>query len=249
MSVLSIHFFPVGSRISKYILRPGQYKKGSAQLTPDSRQLVNKLWVKGGKAISDNPYSQPITVGTEPIPLYYSPRAPVTVTVEFVYHEPSDLIISEVADPADNASGGRFVELYNAGPDEIVTLGAVMTALVLIALTLTGNIGVWGWIGIVPLATAALGAALPLVATEATEVVKPIIAPMIVAGLGILFSIIGIFMVRTKEEATMKNLLVSLNIGVWASSLLIIAGLAVEPSSQEGLNAGFVVKHCQHSSM
>ncbi|OPZ37834.1 MAG: putative K(+)-stimulated pyrophosphate-energized sodium pump [Spirochaetes bacterium ADurb.BinA120] len=77
------------------------------------------------------------------------------------------------------------------------------------------------------LATAALGAALPLVATEATEVVKPIIAPMIVAGLGILFSIIGIFMVRTKEEATMKNLLVSLNIGVWASSLLIIAGLAV----------------------
>jgi K(+)-stimulated pyrophosphate-energized sodium pump len=34
-------------------------------------------------------------------------------------------------------------------------------------------------------------------------------------------------MVRTKEEATMKNLLVSLNIGVWGSSILIIAGLAV----------------------
>ncbi len=77
------------------------------------------------------------------------------------------------------------------------------------------------------LATAALGAALPLVATEAADVVKPIIAPMIVAGLGIIFSIIGIFMVRTKEEATMKNLLVSLNIGVWGSSILIIAGLAV----------------------
>ncbi len=29
--------------------------------------------------------------------------------------------------------------------------------LVLIALTLTGTIGVWGWIGVVPLATAALG--------------------------------------------------------------------------------------------
>jgi hypothetical protein len=29
--------------------------------------------------------------------------------------------------------------------------------LVLIALTLTGAIGAWGWIGIVPLATAALG--------------------------------------------------------------------------------------------
>ncbi len=77
------------------------------------------------------------------------------------------------------------------------------------------------------LATAALGAALPLIATEAADVVKPIIAPMIVAGLGILFSIIGIFMVRTKEEATMKNLLVSLNVGVWGSSIMIIAGLAV----------------------
>jgi len=77
------------------------------------------------------------------------------------------------------------------------------------------------------LATAALGAALPLVAGEAAEAVKPIIAPMIVAGLGILFSIIGIFMVRTKEDATMKNLLVSLNVGVWGSSILIIASLAV----------------------
>ncbi|HSV96184.1 MAG TPA: sodium-translocating pyrophosphatase [Spirochaetota bacterium] len=77
------------------------------------------------------------------------------------------------------------------------------------------------------LATAALGAALPLIAAETGEVVKPIIAPMIVAGLGIIFSIIGIFMVRTKEDATMKNLLVSLNIGVWGSSFMIIAALAV----------------------
>lgn len=80
MTVLSIHFFPIGSRISKYTLRPGQYKKGSAKLTPDSRQLVNRLWVKGGKALSDV-YSQAIIVGTDPIPLHYPPRAPVTVTV------------------------------------------------------------------------------------------------------------------------------------------------------------------------
>jgi hypothetical protein len=33
----------------------------------------------------------------------------------------------------------------------------VIAGLVLIGLTLTGNIGVWGWIGIVPLATGALG--------------------------------------------------------------------------------------------
>jgi hypothetical protein len=33
----------------------------------------------------------------------------------------------------------------------------VVLGLALIALTLTGTIGVWGWIGLVPLATAALG--------------------------------------------------------------------------------------------
>lgn len=32
-----------------------------------------------------------------------------------------------------------------------------LLGLVLIALTLTGAIGLWGWIGVVPLATAALG--------------------------------------------------------------------------------------------
>ena len=33
----------------------------------------------------------------------------------------------------------------------------VVLGLVLIGLTLSGAIGVWGWIGIVPLATAAMG--------------------------------------------------------------------------------------------
>jgi Protein of unknown function (DUF2892) len=33
----------------------------------------------------------------------------------------------------------------------------IVAGLALIALTLTGTIGVWGWIGVVPLATAALG--------------------------------------------------------------------------------------------
>ncbi|MFA5518479.1 MAG: sodium-translocating pyrophosphatase [Spirochaetota bacterium] len=82
------------------------------------------------------------------------------------------------------------------------------------------------------LATASLGAALPLVAgftdTETVlNLIKPVIAPMIVAGLGIIFSIIGIFAVRTKEDASMKNLLRSLNVGVWGSSLLILIALAV----------------------
>ena len=33
----------------------------------------------------------------------------------------------------------------------------IVIGLALIALTLTGTIGLWGWIGVVPLATAALG--------------------------------------------------------------------------------------------
>jgi hypothetical protein len=33
----------------------------------------------------------------------------------------------------------------------------IVLGLALIALTLTGSIGVWGWIGLVPLGTAALG--------------------------------------------------------------------------------------------
>jgi len=33
----------------------------------------------------------------------------------------------------------------------------VVVGLVLIGLTLTDNIGIWGWIGVVPLATGALG--------------------------------------------------------------------------------------------
>ena len=33
----------------------------------------------------------------------------------------------------------------------------IIVGIALIALTLTGVIGIWGWIGVVPLATAALG--------------------------------------------------------------------------------------------
>ncbi|MCP4131193.1 MAG: sodium-translocating pyrophosphatase [bacterium] len=82
------------------------------------------------------------------------------------------------------------------------------------------------------LATAALGAALPFAvgannAESILNIVKPVIAPMIVAGLGIVFSIIGIVAVRTKEDSSMKSLLRSLNIGVYLSSILILAALAV----------------------
>jgi len=76
------------------------------------------------------------------------------------------------------------------------------------------------------LATAALGAALAL---SSQQVLKAVLAPMLVAGIGILLSILGIFMVRCKEDASQKNLLRALLFGTLGSSVLIIfavAGLA-----------------------
>ena len=71
------------------------------------------------------------------------------------------------------------------------------------------------------LATAALGAAA--FTADTTMQFKAVIAPMLIAAVGILLSIIGIFSVRTKENATMKNLLNSLAFGTNLSSLLIVA--------------------------
>lgn len=69
------------------------------------------------------------------------------------------------------------------------------------------------------LATAALGASAFYLNPEMQT--KAIFAPMLIAAGGIILSIIGIFVVRTKEGAGMKELLKSLNIGVHFSSLLI----------------------------
>jgi K(+)-stimulated pyrophosphate-energized sodium pump len=74
------------------------------------------------------------------------------------------------------------------------------------------------------LATAALGAALPMLTGE--EQVRAIIAPMIVAAIGILLSIVGIYMVRAKESATQKNLLNALLFGTGGSSVLILIAMA-----------------------
>ncbi|MBM4148994.1 MAG: sodium-translocating pyrophosphatase [Lentisphaerae bacterium] len=52
-----------------------------------------------------------------------------------------------------------------------------------------------------------------------------IVAPMVVAGVGTLLSIVGIFMVRTKEGATQKNLLRALLTGTLSSSVLIVVAL------------------------
>ncbi|WP_320111777.1 sodium-translocating pyrophosphatase [Draconibacterium orientale] len=77
------------------------------------------------------------------------------------------------------------------------------------------------------LATAALGAALPAIALESANIdpIKAVTAPMIVAAIGIILSIIGIYMVRTKESATQKTLLRALFIGTFGSSVLILIAL------------------------
>jgi K(+)-stimulated pyrophosphate-energized sodium pump len=71
------------------------------------------------------------------------------------------------------------------------------------------------------LATAALGAAAFI--TNESMQVKAVMAPMAIAAVGVVLSIIGIFLVKTKEGATMKNLLSSLGLGVNVSSALIAA--------------------------
>lgn len=72
------------------------------------------------------------------------------------------------------------------------------------------------------LATAALGAAAYLLKGDPVMQLKAVMAPMLIAAVGILLSIVGIFCVRTKEDATMKDLLNSLALGTNLSSILIV---------------------------
>ncbi|MDE6853818.1 MAG: sodium/proton-translocating pyrophosphatase, partial [Muribaculaceae bacterium] len=72
------------------------------------------------------------------------------------------------------------------------------------------------------LATSALGAAAYLLTNDEVMQYKAVIAPMLIAAVGILLSIIGIFSVRTGEDASMKNLLKALARGTNLSSALII---------------------------
>ncbi len=76
------------------------------------------------------------------------------------------------------------------------------------------------------LSTAALGATA--FAMNPDMQMRAVIAPMIIAAVGIFLSLIGIFLVRTKEGATMKDLLHSLGIGTNVSAILIaVASFAI----------------------
>jgi len=104
------------------------------------------------------------------------------------------------------------------------------------------------------LATAALGAALPAVALNVSglSIEKAVMAPMMVATVGIIISILSIFMVRTKESATQKNLLNALLLGTGGSAALVLVAIiglvlmgwitwGVFGSVVVGLLAGFII--------
>jgi len=71
------------------------------------------------------------------------------------------------------------------------------------------------------LATALLGAAA-FIGYGIDVQTNAVIAPMLIAAIGTILSIAGVFMVRTREGATQKQLLKSLGFGVNMSALLIV---------------------------
>jgi len=103
------------------------------------------------------------------------------------------------------------------------------------------------------LASAALGAAA-FFAVGGDMQLKAIFAPMLIAALGTVLSILGIFLVRTKEGANMKQLLGALGKGINISSVLIAIGtfgilywlgidnwLGISFSVISGLLAGIII--------
>ncbi len=70
------------------------------------------------------------------------------------------------------------------------------------------------------LATAILG--FSAAAKVGANAMNFVIAPMVLAGVGAILAIVGIYLVSTKEGASIKELMASLNKGVHISSLLIV---------------------------
>jgi K(+)-stimulated pyrophosphate-energized sodium pump len=73
------------------------------------------------------------------------------------------------------------------------------------------------------LATAALGAAAFMAMPQyAGYQLQAVLAPMLIGAVGTLLSILGMFMVRTKEGADMKQLMAALNRGINGSAIMIV---------------------------
>ena len=73
------------------------------------------------------------------------------------------------------------------------------------------------------LATSALGASAFYSYADTSMQLRAVFAPMLIAAVGIILSVIGIYLVKTREGAGMKQLLRSLSLGTNVSSALIAA--------------------------
>ena len=71
------------------------------------------------------------------------------------------------------------------------------------------------------LSTAALGASAFAASSVEGMQLRAVIAPMLIAAVGVFLSIFGIYLVRTKEGASMRDLLKSLSLGTNVSAVLI----------------------------
>ena len=103
------------------------------------------------------------------------------------------------------------------------------------------------------LSTAALGATA-FAASSGDMQLRAVIAPMLIAAVGVFLSLFGIFLVRTKEGAMMKDLLHALGLGTNTAAVLIAAAsflilyllglenwLGVSFSVIAGLAAGVII--------
>jgi len=93
------------------------------------------------------------------------------------------------------------------------------------------------------LASMALAAAAAFqIGMDTSSALQLVILPPALAGIGIILAILGIFTVRTKEGATMAQLLKSLHGGVWFSSALVVVGSGallywlVGPMAESGIS-------------
>ncbi len=128
------------------------------------------------------------------------PRNPATI---------ADNVGDNVGDVA-----GMGADLYESYCGSILSTAALGAAIPAAMKTTCGSI----------LSTADLGAAIPAAMKTTVAYVN---APMIVAGIGVVLSLIGIFAVRCKEGASMGTLLRALRLGTWGSSVLIVVACAI----------------------